>query len=233
MQVMIVDDSDDDRAGLRQLMAHFPEVTVVAEARSLAEAGLHLGAIRLDLLFLDVQLGRENGFDLLRGRVPLPPVVLTTVHRHLGSEAFDADVLDYLVKPVTETRLLRALQRAWNRLGGRVPLPPRVPVYRGGAPRHFVRLESIAVVVADGNYSRVFAGAHELEDHRSLREWDALLADRGFHRIDRSTLVRPSEVLALRPFGRGAHVVLRHSGLMPEIGARALKRLERQLTEGC
>lgn len=226
MRSIIIDDSPTDRLGLRTLLRQHPGVEIIGEAADLAGARKLLELPALDVVFLDIELGRENGFDLLDSPQPLPCVVFTTVHRHLGEQAFDADATDYLVKPVSEDRLLRALQRVeLCRHQDQVSLA-RVPVHRSGSQRHLVALASIIAVIAEGNYTRVLCGSQAYPDHRSLREWQALLEHYGFERLDRSTLLRPSQVRTLQPYGKGARVSFYQSEFNPEIGRTAFLRLE-------
>ena len=82
-------------------------------------------------------------------------MIFTTVHNGYGGQAFDSDAVDYLVKPVTEDRLLRALTRAASSFGRPTAPLARVPVHRSGSARRFLALETISAVTAEGNYSRV------------------------------------------------------------------------------
>lgn len=228
MRALIVDDSAEDRLNLRALLDRCRGIEIIGEASDFACAQRMLSASSVDLLFLDIQLGRENGFDLLKSLHPRPQVILTTVHRNYGERAFDLDVTDYLVKPVTEDRLQRALGRAAMAAGGKHELE-RIAVHRGGAPRQLVAVENIVAVTGEDKYSRVIAGSREIPDHRTLREWEELLGDKGFIRIDRSTLLRPDRVLAVLPFGRGAKMSFSRSSAEIEIGRAGRERLEKIL----
>lgn len=225
MRAVIVEDSPEDRRNLAALLRHCPGIEVVGEAATLAEARLLLARPDIELLFLDIEVGRESGLDLLTSLETRPRVILTSVHRQYGDWAFDNGITDYLVKPVTEDRLHRALLRAESTPGGRDTLD-RVAVHRSGSARQVIALDTIVAIIGDDKYSRVISGSTEHADHRSLREWQALLDKYGFERIDRSTLVRPDRIHALRPYGRGALIVFRHSAPEIEIGRAGRERLE-------
>ena len=224
MRAVIVDDSAEDRLNLRVLLECCRGIEVVGEAPDLEGARRLLAGSAVDLLFLDIQLGRENGFDLLKSLQPRPQVIVTTVHRHHGERAFDLDAADYLVKPVTEDRLQRALARADRAAGGKQELE-RVALHRGGSARQLVAMENIIAVTGDDKYSRVIAGSSVIADHRTLREWEELLRDKGFTRIDRSTLVRPDRLISVLPYGRGAKLSFRHSSAEIEVGRAGRERL--------
>ena len=232
MRAVIVDDSAEDRLNLRVLLGRCRGIEIVGEAPDLGGARRLLAGPAVDLLFLDIQLGRENGFDLLKSLQPRPQVIVTTVHRNYGERAFDFDATDYLVKPVTEDRLQRALSRAEKASGGTGKELERVSVYRGGSERQMVALENIIAVTGDDKYSRVIAGSRAMADHRTLREWEDLMREKGFTRIDRSTLVRPDRIISVLPYGRGAKLSFRHSPAEIEVGRAGRERLDKILGAG-
>lgn len=232
MRALIVDDSAEDRLNLRALLERCSDVEIVGEVADLSAARQYLAEVATDLLFLDIQLGRENGFDLLQGPYSVPRVIITSVHRDQGERAFDFDVTDYLVKPITEDRLQRALDRARRTNGTGADRGETVAVHRSGSARQMVAFDAIVAIIGDDKYSRVIAGEHDLADHRTLRQWEELLRDHGFMRIDRSTLVRPDEVLSMLPYGRGVRLAFRQASAAVEIGRTGRERLEKIIGSG-
>lgn len=192
MRVLIVDDVVENRMGLRSLLAGCFREGVVDEAGSLGEARRRMAEAFYELVFLDVELEQECGFDLMAGAPEGTCFVLVSAHQHLGDRAFDAGAADYMVKPVTEERLMRSLRRAAVRLGRVVDQEVRVGANGGGACN--VSLESVVAVMGDGAGSRVLCAEGGLVDHRTLREWEKLLEGRGFVRLDRLTLLRPGRI---------------------------------------
>ncbi len=164
---LIVEDSEADRLNLRKLLARCPGFELIEEVSSLNEALLRLKETHIDLLFLDIQLGEENGFKLLDHLSPRPQVIVTTAHRQYGTEAYDLDAVDYLVKPISEDRLFRALGRIRQKHPGLSQA--QALVYRGGSERRWLPLASIAAVLGDGDYTRVLSGSNMYSDHRRLR----------------------------------------------------------------
>jgi two-component system LytT family response regulator len=229
-QVALVEDSPHERLLLRTMLERLPDIEIAGEASDLKGAKALLERPELDLVFLDVELGRENIFTLLRGAGKLPPVVFTTVHRQFALSAFDVEAVDYLVKPVREDRLLRALAKLDSLLGrsGR----SRITLERGGSDRQLVSIDSVLAVEADGKHSMVHTAAGSHPDRRSLRDWEALLAKGAAERLDRSTLLRLGAVLAVRPYGRGAKITFRNSALILDLGRAAAERLAEVLPGG-
>lgn len=222
LRVVIVDDSREDRLSLRTFLRQLPGYEVVGEAGSLDDARELLARTATDLLFLDIELGpRQSGFDLVDALPRGVKIIFTTVHRNHGAEAFEVGAADYIVKPVTEDRLLRALARVGL---GPVGHAEQVPVYRSGGVRHVIALDAVAAVLGDGDYTKVYSGSREYLDRRRLREWQELLANRAFAQLDRSTLVQLGQVVAWKPMGRGGVLTLRHTTLPLELGRTAYLR---------
>jgi two-component system LytT family response regulator len=124
IRAIIVDDERLAREGIKTFLAEEPDVEVVGECADGASAVRAVEERRPDLLFLDVQMPRLNGFDVLEAIAPelMPLVIFTTAHDEHAIRAFEVNALDYLLKPFKQARFKAALQRAreqWR------PAPPR------------------------------------------------------------------------------------------------------------
>jgi YesN/AraC family two-component response regulator len=111
MRALVVDDERLARNELRRLLARHPEIEVVGEAANASEARMRLGSLDPDLLFLDVQMPGETGFDFLASIDRAPVVVFTTGYDEYAVRAFEVSALDYLVKPVQPQRLAATVRR--------------------------------------------------------------------------------------------------------------------------
>jgi len=229
-QVGLVDDNPHDRLLLRTMLERLPDIEIVGEASDIKGAKNLLEKTFMDVVFLDIELGRESIFTLLRDAGSLPHIVFTTVHRQFALSAFEVAAVDYLVKPIPEGRLLRALGKV-DALLGRTD-GSRITIERSGSDRQLVPLESVLAVEADGKYSTVHLASGSHPDRRSLRNWETLLVKGEAERLDRSTLVRLKSVLAVKPYGRGAKVAFRNSVLVLELGRAAAERLAEVLPGG-
>lgn len=229
MRIVIVEDSLEDLLNLRSLLEPMAEMEVVGVAHTLSDARKLLHEHAPDVAFLDIELGKENSFDLLPDLSAQTRVIFTTVHTGYGAAAFDVDAVDYVVKPVTEERLLRALAKLPQQESG--PMT-KVLVYRGGSERHSLCLETIVAIVADRDYSLVYCGTHVYQDHRRFREWAELLRPKNVVQLDRSTLVRLDQVHSWQPYGAGLQLKFRHSSMVLEIGRAAAKRFTELMQVG-
>lgn len=223
MRALIVEDSREDLLNLRSLLGQVPEIEIVGEAHTLSAARTAVTETGPDVVFLDIELGPDNGFDLLEHLPAATRVIFATVHTGYGAEAFDVEAVDYLVKPVSEDRLLRALAKL--RAPDKTSLT-KVQIYRGGGERHPLALEAVAAIIADRDYSKVICGTREYPDHRRFSEWSELLAGEGFSQLDRSTLVRLDLVHSWQHFASGLKLKFRNSPVELELGRAAGKRFE-------
>src|SRR5450432_3487363 len=119
MKALVVDDEPIARRVLREELELFPEVLVVGEAGDGKEALQKIAKLRPDVVFLDLQMPVMSGFEVVRSlsQPPLPVVVIVTAFDQHAIEAFEAGAIDYLLKPVSETRLQKAVERAVNLFG--------------------------------------------------------------------------------------------------------------------
>lgn len=223
MRIVIIEDSKEDLLNLRALLETMSDMHVVGVAHTLSDARELIANELPDLAFLDIELGAENSFDLTNNLPAGTRVIFTTVHTGYGARAFEVDAIDYVIKPVTEERLLRAMAK----------LPPihaqdfsKVLVYRGGGQRQSLALHTIAAIVADRDHSIVVCGNQHYPDHRRFREWMELLESHSFVQLDRSTLVRMDMVHAWQPYGAGLLLQFRYSTTTLEIGRAAARRFE-------
>jgi two-component system, LytTR family, response regulator len=133
IRALVVDDEPLARSRMKRLLGAHPDVTVVGEAASGAEAVTSALALRPDVVFLDVNMPGQTGIEALRtlqGSLPeqlWPLAVFTTAYEEHAVEAFDLEGTDYLLKPVEVERLARALRRVRKELWARNPAPATTP----------------------------------------------------------------------------------------------------------
>ncbi|CAN5563837.1 LytTR family DNA-binding domain-containing protein [soil metagenome] len=237
MRVVIVDDNEIEQLNLLTLLETMREVQVVGQATDLASAKALIVVGKPDAIFLDVALGRETGFDLLEELVVKPLVVFTTLHQEYAVKAFEVKAVDYLVKPITKERLRRAVDRLAGALAHKAAQTALdltdLLVFKKGAERYLVAVESIAAICGDRDYTQVVtAEGKEYLDDRRMRDWQTLLPGKYFPALDRSTIVNLGEVASYHPTSEGGALNWRNSPKPLEIGKAAFKRLEECMRHG-
>lgn len=229
IRALIVDDEPLARRGIRQLLAPFPDVRVIGECRDGREALRALQGLKPDLVFLDIQMPGLDGMDVtrLRGTGRLPLIVFVTAHEEFAVQAFEAEALDYLVKPLSEARfrstMTRVLARFRAQAEGRIPVP---------TPAGELLLDAgeIDWIEAQDDHADIHAGRHRYRVRQSLTEFESRLDPARFARVHRSAIVRLDHVRELRDEARETVVMLRDGTALPVSRRRRaqLKALLRQ-----
>lgn len=233
LRVAIADDEPTARATLRLLLSRHPEIEVVAECADGAATVAAVRESRPQLLFLDVQMPEMDGFAVLAGLSPeeTPAVVFVTAYDEHALRAFEVRALDYLLKPFSDDRFARALERARReiahhglaelarRIRGLIEDAPAAAAQadgRRGVERLLisgtgrtlvVRVEEIDWIEAADYCVRLHAGKRTHLLRRTLAELEAELDPTRFVRIHRSAIVNVERVRQIRPHFKGDAVV--------------------------
>ena len=219
MRAVIVDDEPLARLGVRQLLAKHTDVALVGEARDGREAVATLAAVRPDVVFLDVEMPELGGFEVLRA-LPAgvrPLVIFLTAYDTFAVQAFDAQAIDYLVKPVSEARFDAALSRARERLRAHEALKRAERLVFGtGGVDLIVAPEEIGWIEADDYYAAVHALGRRHLVRESLASLEARLDSTQFVRVHRSAIVNLAHVREVRSPATGeSAIVLRDGSALP------------------
>ncbi|GHC60657.1 LytR/AlgR family response regulator transcription factor [Roseibacillus persicicus] len=190
MNLLIVDDERIAREGLvAQVQALLPSVTCF-EADSILTSRPVLDAEGIDAVFLDLEMPGGHGITYLPELHAMKiPVVLVTGYENFGSEAFDYDVVDYLLKPFDNERLRRCIVRLSERV--RSGQSSEVVLFSDQSQCWPVNVREITLVEASGSYVTIHTeSGRELTLTRSLKEVSPLLSESLFVRANRSQIVR-------------------------------------------
>lgn len=199
--VLIVDDEPPIRAELRYLLGRDARIGEIDEAGSGGEAVQKILASRPDVLFLDIQMPGTNGMriaETLSGLKNPPLLVFVTAFNQFAADAFDLNVVDYVLKPVEEARLARTLDKLGVQLDARRSstregVPMRLAVERGGK-RLFIPVSDICYVEACADYTHAVTPNGTYLVCESISSLEERLAKEGFLRVHRSYLVNVDEV---------------------------------------
>lgn len=244
---LIVDDEPLARERIRRLLEEDGDCEILAECGNGPEALAAIGRQRPDVLLLDIQMPEMNGFELLAQlTLPLPVVIFVTAFDTHAVQAFEAQALDYLLKPFKPARLRAAIARAREQLAR----PPsddlnrrllallesretagahvsRIAV-RDRQRVHFVKTADIDWIEASGNYVVLHAGKESHLVRETLGAFEHQLAPRQFVRISRSTIVQLDRVQHIEPSFNNEHLVVLTDGTRLPM-TRGLRELQERL----
>lgn len=229
----IVDDEPLARSNLSLLLRLDPEIEIVSECGSGADAPNEIRRTKPDLLFLDVQMPEYDGFDVLEllGKDVPPALVFVTAYDQYALRAFDAGALDYLLKPFDNARFERTLARAKQKIDRDRTQPQRLEflTVKNAAQVTFVRLPEIDWIEAADYYAALHVGERVHLLRRSISELEQDLDPALFCRIHRSSIVNLDRVCGLKLNHEGEYDVLLEGGVALRLSRRYRKQLQSRL----
>jgi two-component system LytT family response regulator len=233
IRALIVDDEPLARSNIAVLLRADPEIGIVGECGSGAEA---MGEIRIakpDLLFLDVQMPECDGFDVLELMgIDLPPaIVFVTAYDQYALRAFEAGALDYLLKPFDNGRFELALSRAKQRIRLGANQPRRLERFavKSVGELCFVKISEIDWIEAADYYACLHVGARSHLIRRSMAELEGDLDPKLFCRVHRSGIVNLGRVRSLKLSEDGEYEVLLEDGARVRMSRRYRKQLQERM----
>jgi two-component system LytT family response regulator len=228
IRAVIVEDEELARGVLRELLAGHPEIDVVGECANGFEAVKRVPELKPDLLFLDIQMPKLDGFEvleLLSNKNEMAVIFVTAYNEH-ALRAFEVHAVDYLLKPFAAARFAEALERAKQRIGRKEAMPSealaaasrpkgqyaeRIPV-KDGARVHIIPAAKLDYAEAQDDYVSLSSEGKKYLKQGTISNLEANLDPKDFLRIHRSYLVRLERVAKLEPLSKDSHVVTLHCG---------------------
>lgn len=239
LKAVLVDDEELARGYLRELLNSHPEIVVTAECANGFEAVKALAETSPDLLFLDVQMPKLDGFEVLELIEPsqAPVVIFVTAYDQYAMRAFDAHAVDYLLKPFSAQRFECALERARARLGERRTLPEIVPEARSAGQRpqrivvkdgtrvHVIPVAKLDYVAAQDDYVALHSEGKSYLKQQPIAALEALLDPACFVRIHRSAIVNLERVARIEPYGKESRIAILADGTRLPVSRSGYARL--------
>src|SRR5215472_14526551 len=230
LNALIVDDERLARSELRRLLAAHPDVSVSGEAATAAQAEDQLRDSDVDVMFLDIQMPGETGFDLLERIERVPLVVFTTAYDEYAVRAFEVNAFDYLMKPIRPERLAATLAKVRAARSMQRPrLPDRV-FLRDGERCWIVAVTDIVLFEADGNYARACFGRERPMIRTSLQALEARLDPAVFFRASRQHLINLQHVEAVDDDVDDSYIVRMRGGVRVAVSRRQSRKLRDTLS---
>ena len=239
LRVMVVDDEEPARLALRHALTTIGGVEIVAECANGFEAVKLVGDARPDVVLLDVQMPKLDGFDVLELLGRDVPVIFVTAHDEFALRAFEVHAVDYLLKPFTDERLAAALDRARRRRVAasvdpaelrQAARPPGTAldrvVIRDGAQVHVLPVDRIDYVEAQDDYVAFRSAGKTLLKEQTLGDLEGQLDGRRFVRIHRSYLVNIERLARVELYAKDSRVAILTDGSRLPISRSGYQRLQ-------
>jgi two-component system, LytTR family, response regulator len=235
IRTLIVDDEPLARSNVSVLLRLDPEIEIIGECATGAEALAEIRKAKPDLVFLDVQMPECDGFDVLEllGKDLPPAVVFVTAYDQYALRAFEAGALDYLLKPFDNARFDRALSRAKQRIAyakdKNLPRKLERLAIKSAGLVLFLKISEIDWIEAADYYACLHAGARTHLLRRSMAELEQDLDPAVFCRIHRSTIANLDRIRGLKLSEDGEYDVVLDNGARLRLSRRYRKQLQSRL----
>jgi len=240
LRVVIVDDEELARAVLRECLSAHPGVTVVGECANGFEAVKAVAELAPDVLFLDIQMPKLNGFEVLELLPDPPAVVFVTAYDAYAIRAFDVHAVDYLMKPISADRLALALTRASARVGQpdrrdhlqellaesrQRDAPVERILVRDGTRVHVVPVDKLDYVEAQDDYVCLHAEGRRYLKEQTMADLEALLDQKRFVRIHRSYILNIERIARVELYAKDSRIAILQNGTKLPVSRSGYARL--------
>jgi two-component system, LytTR family, response regulator len=238
IKTLIVDDESPAREILAEYLSEYPQFTIVGECANGYEAVKAVAEKKPDLLFLDIQMPKLDGFEVLELLDSKPRVVFVTAYDEYAVRAFEVHALDYLLKPFTAERFAAVVARAEAAVLGQTAQPltdvtasarkkplQRIAFKQGGTI-DVVPVQRIDYIEAQDDYVHVFTRGEKHVKQQTLSELEQLLDPARFVRIHRGYIVNLESLARVEPYAKDSRVVVLKDGSRIPVSRAGYERLK-------
>ncbi|MGD0340976.1 MAG: LytTR family transcriptional regulator DNA-binding domain-containing protein [Bacteroidales bacterium] len=245
IKTVIIDDEAPAREILRYYLKDFTEIDIIEECADGFSGLKTISELKPDLVFLDIQMPRLTGFELIEVMTEKPAIIFTTAYDQFAIKAFELNAVDYLLKPFPKERLREAVDKVIKRSGTekaeRTPpskLLEKMPEHGGSLNRIVVRkgnainlipIDQIRYIEAEDDYVMVYHSAGKALKQQTMKFYEDNLPGTDFVRVHRSYIVKIQEINRIEPYGKDNHVAILKSGDKLPVSRAGYKHLKEEL----
>jgi two-component system LytT family response regulator len=240
MRAIIVDDENLARSIIREHLASHADVEIVAECANGFDAVKAVAELKPDLLFLDIQMPKLNGFEVLELLQPLPAIIFVTAYDAYAVRAFEVQAVDYLLKPFSRERFDEALARASARLNSLKPSgvenlvsevrrnisPLERILIRNGTKVEIIPVDRIDYIEAQDDYVSIHASGKSHLKQERLTQLANVLDPNRFVRIHRSYILNIDRLARLETYAKGSRLAILKDGSKLTVSRAGYDRLK-------
>ena len=244
LRALIVDDEELARLALRELIKTHAEIDLLPECGNGFEAVKAVAECKPDLIFLDVQMPKLTGFDVLELIGTETAVIFVTAYDQYAMRAFDVHAVDYLLKPFGRERFEAALERAKSRIGKKLPSaaglaaaarPPQQflerIVVKDGTRVTLIPVEKLDYAEAQDDYVSLASEGKKHLKQQTIAGLEACLDPKQFVRVHRSYVVNFERVTRIEPYGKDSKLAILRDGTRLPVSRAGYARLKALLEQ--
>lgn len=225
IKTLLIDDEPLALAELQTMLQPYTEIEVIGTAANAKEAQEKITLLKPQLIFLDINMPGQSGFEMLESLDGAPHVVFVTAYDQFAIKAFEVDALDYILKPVNKQRLAEAVEKVKKQIylqqkdEQKLSIEKRIFI-KDGENCFFVPLAEVFIIESVGNYSRVFYQNKKPLLHKSLNYLEEKLPATHFFRADRQHIININFIKNIYPFLNSSLQVEMQNGAKIDISQR-------------
>lgn len=239
----------DDEAPAREIIKHYlqeaEDVEVIAECTDGFMGLKTISSLKPDLVFLDIQMPRLTGIELVEVMTEKPEIIFSTAYDQFALRAFELNAVDYLLKPFPKRRFLEAVKKATDKIrsgqGNKIPanqLLEKKPeqgssvnrvVVRKGNAISLIPVDNIRFVEAQDDYVMIHHNEGKAMKQQTMKYYEDNLPKNEFIRIHRSYIVKVTEIKRIEPYGKDNHIAVLHSDDRIPVSRAGYKLLKDEL----
>jgi len=245
LRTIIIEDEAPARELLKHYLKDFNEIEVIAECPDGFTGLKSISEMKPDLIFLDIQMPKISGFEMLEVLEERPEIIFTTAYDQFAIKAFELNAVDYLLKPFHKDRLKEAINKVTEKIGsGREvqtsanQLLPKRPepsfplsriVVRKANSINIIPVDKVRYVEAQDDYVMIYHSAGKALKQQTMKFYEDNLPKSDFVRIHRSYIVKVEEIKRIEPYGKDNHIAILQSGDKLPVSRAGYKHLKEEL----
>jgi two-component system, LytTR family, response regulator len=246
IRIVIIDDEAPARDIIKNYLNEVDSVEIIAECADGFTGLKTVSLMKPDLVFLDIQMPRLTGIEMLEVMTEKPEIIFTTAYDQFAIRAFELNAVDYLMKPFPKKRFLEAVKKAISRIRSEngnkeaanlllakkpeTTIPVSRIVVRKGNAINLIPVEQIRYVEAQDDYVMIYHSAGKALKQQTMKACEDNLSKTDFVRIHRSYIVKVGEIKRIEPYGKDNYVAILQSGDKLPVSRSGYKHLKEELS---
>ncbi len=245
IRIVIIDDESPGRELIKHYLNEVDGVEIIGECSDGFEGLKTISSLKPDLVFLDIQMPRLTGIELVEVLTEKPEIIFITAYDQFALRAFELNAVDYLLKPFEKRRFLEAVNKAIEKITSgkgnkeeashllrKMPEPSaalnRVVVRKANAI-NIIPVETIKYVAAEDDYVMIYHAEGKALKQQTMKYYEDNLPREDFVRVHRSFIIRISEIKKIEPYGKDNHIAILHSGEKIPVSRSGFSNLKEEL----
>jgi len=239
IKAILIDDEPLSRQILKSYLHKFPSIEVVDECNDGFEGVKSIQQHQPDLVFLDIQMPKINGFEMLELINPVPSVIFITAFDEYAFKAFEANAIDYLLKPVSEERFQKAIQKFLDKTSitpgktddllatmAQSPSQNNRIVVKTGNKVKIIPIHDIHYLEADDDFVKIVTVEGSFLKNKTLSFYEQTLDPQQFVRVHRSYILHISQITKIEPYQKETHMAVLRNGQQIPISKTGYSKLK-------